>query len=165
MVTNSRFRAGMVVTLAPDFCIGSFVGPWIGSGSSKLLNRPCQPKTSKNLRWWCLIGPDSLNQEFVPNHFCHTVIILCTYRSMDVQVLELRLELVHDLGDLLQFHWVYGLWSHRICLVAPLKALFFNSDNEIRLKLDQKISHNVHETNKKLYKLAHLVCHSINFLY
>ena len=29
-----------------DFCIGSFVGPLIGSGSSKLLNRPLQPKTS-----------------------------------------------------------------------------------------------------------------------
>ena len=39
----------------PDVCIIVFVGPWIGSGSSKLLNWPCQPKTSKNLRWWCLV--------------------------------------------------------------------------------------------------------------
>ena len=46
--------------MQPDFCIGSFVGPWIGSGSSKLLNRPCQPKTSKNLRWWCLDATFSL---------------------------------------------------------------------------------------------------------
>ena len=29
----------------PDFCILVFVGPWIGRGSSKLLNRPRQPKT------------------------------------------------------------------------------------------------------------------------
>ena len=37
-----------------DFCIGSFVGPWIGWGSSKLLNRPLQPKTSKNRRCRCV---------------------------------------------------------------------------------------------------------------
>ena len=38
-----------------DGIIGGFVGLWIGSGSSKLLNRRRQPKNSKNLQWCRLV--------------------------------------------------------------------------------------------------------------
>ena len=47
---------GSCLKPAIDGVIGGFVEPWIGSGSSKLLNRPCQPKTSKNLQWCRLAG-------------------------------------------------------------------------------------------------------------
>ena len=77
-----------------DGIIGIFDGHRIGLGSSKLLNRPCQPKTSKNLQWcrlerlgisetWCNIqikvGPNQVSNSFyysacisIPSHGpCH----------------------------------------------------------------------------------------------